>query len=63
MKKYEDLDESIKLELEEVVKSDLYGLNPETLYMNIFHSKGVISALAEIFEVRASLVRKIKNSI
>jgi hypothetical protein len=62
MKKYEDLDEQLKLELEEIVKSDPYGLLPQTLYKNIFHSTGPITTLAEIFDVKASVVRKIKSS-
>jgi hypothetical protein len=62
MKKYEDLDEELKQELEDVVKSDRYGLRAETLYKNIYNSKGVITKLAEIFAVRSSLVRKIKAS-
>ena len=60
MKKYEDLDETLKLELEEAVKSDRYGLRAETLYKNIFNSTGPITTLAAIFEVKASVVRRIK---
>ena len=62
MKKYEDLDESIKLELEEVIKNDPYRLKPETLYKNIYNSTGPIATLAEIFDVSVLLVGKIKNS-
>lgn len=62
MKKYEDLDTQLKLELEEIVLSDRYGLRAETLYKNIFNSTGPITTLAQIFEVSASVVRKIKAS-
>lgn len=62
MKKYEDLDEGLKLELEEIVKSDPYGLKPETLYKHIINSTGSITKLAEIFDVSVLLVEKIKNS-
>ena len=60
MKKYKDLDDKLKLELEEAVKSDRYGLKAETLYKNIYNSSGPITTLAEIFAVKASVVRKIK---
>ena len=62
MKKYDELDESIRLELEEVIKNDPYRLKPETLYKNIYNSTGSITKLAEIFDVKASVVRKIKSS-
>lgn len=61
MKKYEDLDEKLKLELEEIVKYDRYGLKAETLYKNIYNSTGNIKTLAEIFDVKESLVRRIKQ--
>jgi len=61
MKKFEDLDDALKKELEEIVKEDPYGLNQETLYMNIYSSSGTVTALAEIFDVKASLIRKIKS--
>lgn len=60
MKRYEDIDEALKSELEEVVKSDRFGLSAETLYTHIYNSTGPITTLAEIFEVKASVVRKIK---
>ena len=60
MKRYEDIDEALKLELEEAVKSDKFSLNAETLYNHICTSTGPITTLAEIFEVKASVVRKIK---
>ena len=60
MKKFEDLDKALKKELQQIVLSDRYDLRAETLYKNIFNSTGPITTLAEIFEVKASLVRKIK---
>jgi len=63
MKKFEDLDDALKKELEEIVKEDPYGLNPETLYRNIYSSSGPITTIAEIFEVKASIIRKIKSGI
>jgi hypothetical protein len=62
MKQYENLDDGLKNELEEAVKSDRYGLRAETLYKNIYNSTGPITTLAEIFEVKAAVVRKIKAS-
>lgn len=61
MKKYENLDEGLKLELEKAVKSDNYGLEAKTLYQNIFTSTGPIETLAKIFDVKVSVVRKIKT--
>jgi len=61
MKRFEDLDERLKLELEEAVKSDNYGLEAKTLYQNIYNSTGLITTLAEIFDVKVSVVRKIKT--
>ncbi len=62
MRCYEDLDKGIKQELEQAVLSDRYGLEAKTLYQNIYNSSGAITTLAEIFEVKASIVRKIKSS-
>ena len=62
MKKFEDLDKALKKELQQIVLSDRYDLRAETLYKNIFNSTGPITTLAEIFEVKASVVRKIKAS-
>ncbi len=62
MKKFDDLDKKLKDELKDVVKEDPYGLKADTLYKNIFNSTGPITTLAEIFEVKASVVRKIKAS-
>ena len=61
MTEYKDLDDALKFELEEAVKSDRYGLQAETLYKNIFNSSGPITTLATIFDVKASIVRKIKD--
>ncbi|MEN4046322.1 MULTISPECIES: hypothetical protein [unclassified Sulfurimonas] len=63
MKKFEDLDDALKKELEKTVKEDPFGLNAETLYMNIYNSSGPITTIAEIFEVKAFIVRKIKSGI
>ena len=63
MKKFEDLDEILKKELVKIVKKDPFGLNPATLYMNIYSSSGPITTIAEIFDVKASLIRKIKSGI
>ena len=60
MKKFEDLEEGLKQELEQVVLSDRFGLQAKTLYRNIYNSSGAITVLAVIFEVKASVVRKIK---
>lgn len=61
MKKYEDLDEGLKFELEEAVLSDKYGLEAKTLYKNIYTSTGPITTLVEIFDVKASVVQRIKT--
>jgi len=62
MKKFEDLDEGLRKELKQIVLSDRFGLKADTLYKNIFNSTGPITTLAQIFEVKASVVRKIKAS-
>jgi len=62
MKEYEDLDESLRREIQSVCESDPYGLHPETLYKNIYHSSGDANMLAKIFEVTPSLVKAIKDS-
>jgi len=56
-----NLDEQLKRDLEEAVKLDRYNLKAETLYKNIYNSSGPITTLAEIFKVKASVVRKIKR--
>jgi len=63
MKKFEDLADDVKKELIEAVKSDLYDLNAKTLYKNIYSSSGSITTIAKIFEVKASLVHKIKVDV
>ncbi len=60
MKQYKELDEKLKLELEEIVLSDRYGLKAESLYKNIYNSYGKTETLAQIFAVKVSLVKKIK---
>ena len=60
MKQYKELDEKLKLELEEIVLSDKYGLQAESLYINIYNSYGKTETLAQIFAVKVSLVKKIK---
>ena len=60
MKQYQELDEKLKLELEEIVLSDRYGLKAESLYKNIYNSYGKTETLAQIFAVKVSLVKKIK---
>jgi hypothetical protein len=60
MKQYQELDEKLKLELEEIVLSDRYGLKAESLYKNIYNSYGNTETLAQIFAVKVSLVKKIK---
>ena len=61
MKNYKDLDDELKKELEDAVLLDPFGLGADTLYQNIFNSTGPITTLAQIFEVKASVVRKIKT--
>lgn len=58
MKKFEQLDVSIKNELTIVCKSNM---NPEFLYINIYYSRGNTKMLAKIFEVKEELIMKIKN--
>ena len=58
---YDDLDTNIKNWLEEIVSSDPYGLNPKTLYKNIYSSSGDDKTLAKIFAVPIGLIRVIKE--
>ena len=62
MKDYEDLEEELKKRIKEICDLDPYGLNPQTLYRNIYTSSGSYIELAKIFEVMPSLVRAIKES-
>ena len=58
---YKDLNTNIKNWLEEIASDDPYGLNPETLYRNIYSSTGDDKTLSKIFEVPVGLVRAIKE--
>ena len=62
MKEYELLETALKKKIEAVCETDPYGLSPQTLYKNIYHSSGSYVKLAEIFEVSPSLVKAIKES-
>ena len=63
MKDYENLDEELKQQIQEICDYDSYGsLSPETLYRNIYHSSGSYIELAKIFDVVPSLVRSIKEN-
>ena len=63
MKKFEDLNEKLKQEIEDIVKEDPFGLNAETLYKNIYNSSGPVEVLAELFNVSTMLVYKIRFCI
>ena len=58
---YKDLNTNIKNWLEEIASDDPYGLNPETLYKNIYSSTGDDKTLSKIFEVPVGLIRAIKE--
>ena len=62
MKDYEEIDESLKEQLEDIVAEDEYGLQAKSLYNNILHSSGTDEKLSELFAVPVSLVRAIKES-
>jgi len=59
--KYEDLPEDIKSELEDIAKTDPYGLNPKTLYTNIIGSlkHSSVKSVQKIMEIPISLITKI----
>lgn len=61
MRAYEELEEDIKRQLEQIADNDPYGLSPKTLYNNILFSTGDNEALSKIFEVPLSLVIRIKE--
>ena len=61
MKPYSEISRDIQKQLEEIRKSDKFGLNSETLYKNIFNSTGSYYKLTEIFEVPIQLVKDIKS--
>ena len=61
MIEYNNLPQGLKTDLEMAVQSDPYGLRPETLYRNIYHSSGSTADLVKIFEVPYSLVLEIKD--
>ena len=62
MKEFEEIDESLKEEIQSVCDFDPYGLSPKTLYRNIYHSSGSYETLAKIFEVSPQMIRAIKES-
>ena len=62
MKDYEEIDESLKERLEDLVAEDEYGLQANSLYNNILHSSGTDEKLSELFAVPVGLVQAIKES-
>lgn len=58
---YEDLEDEVKQELEAIADNDPHGLSPKALYNDILCLTGSDEALAKIFEVPLSLVKKIKQ--
>lgn len=62
MREFEDLEEGLKKQIQDICDLDPYGLSPNTLYKNIYHSSGSYIELAKIFEVIPSLVKVIKES-
>ena len=62
MKKYEDINSNIKNWLDEIVVEDKYGLDPKTLYYNIYNSLGEDKTLAEIFAVPIGLIKAVKGT-
>lgn len=58
---YEDVAPQIKEWLEDIVSTDEYGLQAESLYKNILHSSGTDEKLSELFAVPVGLVRAIHN--
>jgi len=62
MRDYEDLEEELKREIEEICKLDPYGLSPNTLYRNVYASSGSYQQLSKLFEISPLLVKAIKES-
>ena len=58
---YEHIPYEIKEQLELICLYDPYGLNPRTLFYNIYSSSGSYEKLAKIYDVPLSLVRRIKE--
>jgi len=61
MKEFKDRNENLKNKIIELVKDDPYGLNPETLYNNIYNSTGKDESLAEIFNVPLEVLKEIRE--
>ena len=61
MKEFKELPQELQTEIQIVCDSDPYGLNPRTLYKNIFYSTESIETIAKIFEVMPLLVKNIKE--
>ena len=61
MKDFEQLDQSLQKQIEDICKDDQYNLNPRFLYINIFNSTGNIQTLSKVFEVPEILIIKIKE--
>lgn len=58
---FNKIPQHLQTQIEKIGKSDKFGINPETIYRNIFNSTGPHSKLAEIFEVPLQLVKEIKE--
>ena len=58
---YNQLDKNIQTWIEDVVKDDNYGLQAETLYINIYNSTGDERQLSQLFEVPIGLIKAIKT--
>ena len=61
MKKFEELEQSLQNQINDICKDDPYNLNPEFLYINMFNSIGNIQTLSKVFEVPETLIIKIKE--
>jgi len=59
---YNKLHRNIQIWIEDVVKNDNYGLQPETLYKNIYNSTGDERQLSQLFEVPIGLIKVIKQN-
>lgn len=61
MKKFEELEQSLQNQIIDICNDDLYNLNPEFLYINIFNSNGNTQTLSKVFEVPETLIIEIKE--
>jgi len=61
MTEFKDINPELKEIITKISQEDPYGLNPETLYSNIYNSTGSVVTLSQIFEIPTFIIAAIKE--